>query len=70
MTAPDNPIPAAAAPIADGVLADEELAAFVAAVRGDTGPSARELGADEMRRVSVSASGASRAGLRSAWSGI
>lgn len=34
-----------------GVLADAQLAAFVTAVRRDPGPSARELGAGEMRRA-------------------
>lgn len=43
MTSPEASIPG-------GTLADAGLAAFVTAAREDTGPSARELGAAELRR--------------------
>jgi acetyl esterase len=45
-----------------GILADAELAAWLTAVRQSTGPSARELGAAEMRRGSEERSRAAMRG--------
>jgi acetyl esterase len=50
MITPGTPEHASAPASDEGTVADAELAAFVAAVRQDTGPSARELGAAEVRR--------------------
>lgn len=44
--------PATGVAVEGGVLADAELAAWLTAVRQDSGPSARELGPEEMRRGS------------------
>lgn len=51
MTSSDDTSPAGGEglPDTDGTLVDEELTAFVAMARSDSGPSARELGAEAMR---------------------